>query len=235
MNPIQKFCYKAFCINFCGSSACRRAFLLLHLGIIVATFTIVHWNQLFYRPMSISQNHALAIIVWFLSYIFEYVVILLEGFLKDSEFNEKYKSTIRALCERDTRYKRDHYKWIIFCLLFFDIVYIVITHPFQVACFSPKITCRLRLWSYLHLCRSVLMEFEALIENIDQTVAEVTEEEFLKLQCRYLDLWMVSQLIGDYYVWSLCCILLHIVVDNILYIFWFFTVDFNEPQIFVCK
>lgn len=242
MDPIQKFFYKVICINFCDTNFARRGLFLFHTSVIVSTVSLVYYYRLLSMPMSLSLNHSRAVRVWFFSYIAVYVVIFVEGFIKDNKFNRQYKNVIRVLCEKHSHLGKDYYAWTVYGLLFLDFVYLALTHysyseysSFHDGCLLPKFAGRIRLSSYLYLCQSVLRELKALIRKTENIPENASEEEFLRIQREYSDLWMTSQLIGDFYVWSVCSIFVHTFLDNVLYIFWLFTEDFNEIQYFWCK
>lgn len=246
MDPVQKFLYKLFCINFCGSSCTRRWMLLLHLTVTTATILFVLCNQdiTFTVPLSTNDSgtSSVAVRVWFSCYIFVYMAIYLEGFVKDSVFNRTFNSVIRIVCQKHRDKGTDYYALVIYGLLFLDMLYLVLSYCsnsyyqyLHNSCLLPKLTIRLRLWSYLHLCRSVLLEFEDIIQKVERIPSNATEEELLKVQQEYSDLWMISQLIGDYYVFSLCCIIFYVFFDMIVYFFWFFTIDFADDRYFFCE
>lgn len=242
MDPIQKFFYTAFCINFCSSNTVRRILMLLHMTIAVSIVAFVYYNRLLTMPIAISLSHSRAVCAWFLCYMAQYIVILVEGFLKDSKFTRKYHNAIQVICEKHSEIRSDYDAWFVGFVVFFDLVYLVFTHysvseyqSFHDGCMLSKFTSRIRLWSYLHLCTSVLREFNEVIKKVGNVLENDNEADFRRIQKEYSDLWMISQFIGDYYVWSLCVMFFHTFLDNVLYIFWLLTEDFNDPKIFVCK
>lgn len=246
MDPVQHFWYKLFCINFCNSTATRRWILLLHFSIVVATLLFVHFNHdvAFTVSQSVAdKTSSVAIHVWFLCYISVYIVIIVEGFLKDAELSVQYNSVIKRICQKHCRRGRDYYTLVIYALLFFDLLYFVLCYIansyFQYlhnSCIIPKIVIRLRVWSYFYLARNILLELEELIGKVKRTLqGTAAREELFKLQREFLDLWMISQRIGDFYVWSLCCVVLYIFFDMIVYFFWFFTIDFADERYIFCE
>lgn len=244
MGPLQKLFYNIFCINLIDSPANRRWLLVLHLTMTVATFVFVNLNRetTFIVPFAIEDASSVAVRVWFYFYIGVYVTIFFEGYLKDVKFTQKYNSVIKGICEKQTKTKKDFYTRSIYTLLALDLVYLILSYYSELyyqnlhnACLIPKMTIRLRLWSYLYLCRRVLWEFEGIIERAESIPENGTVEDFLKVQHEYSDLWMVSQFIGDYYVCSLCCILFYVFFDLVVYFSWFFTVDFADDRYYMCK
>lgn len=242
MDPLQKFFFNVFCINFCDSN---KWLLLLHVTISAVTFLFVHLNRddTFNVPFSIRDATSVAVRLWFYFYICVYVQVFVEGYLKDRQFNREYNSVIKSICTRHYKTKKDFYAYSIYTLFLLDLLYLILSYCADLsyqnlhnACLIFKITLRFRLWSYLHLARSVLLEFEViLIAKVQRIPDNATANDFLEVQHEYSKLWTISQFIGDYYVFSLCSILFYVFFDSIVYFSWFFTVDFADHRYFLCE
>lgn len=244
MVPIQKFCYQVFCVNFCDSLARRRICLLLQLAITLTTlvFVIANTENTLNDTLSVNEISYIAVRVWFLCYMSVYIILYLEGFWKGEEFDKTYQTEIKDICKRHAHAGIDCYAGVIFSLLFLDVLYIIMTFSgnsksqyLHNSCLLPKMTIRFRLWSYLHLSRSVLQEFEELIRKFERCADSSTKADFLRLQHEFSYLWKVSQNIGDAYVLSLGLITLYVFFDLVVYMFWLFTIEFAEYRYIACR
>lgn len=244
MDPLRKFSYQIFCINFCESNTARKLLLLFHVANSVATIAYLNLNgdQTFRIPLTKADTSSVALRVWFFCYICVYCIVYVEGFFKDSKFNRQYHQLIEGFCERHQKTGRDYYTAIILAMLLSDLVYLILSlfpnfgyQSLHSLCLIPRVTIRVRLWSYLYICRGVLKELEGIIERVENIPENATREEFLRTQQEYSDLWRVSQIVGDFHVLSLCCSVFHIVLDIVVYSFWLLTVEFANNILFYCK
>lgn len=237
MHSILKFCFQFFCINFCPSDKSRKCLLAVHVANFFATLMLI-LTQHFEIPLFGSDSPAARI--WFFCGISVYTIVFLEGYQKDRQFNRDYSQWMRDLCERHENNGKDYYAFILSLLIFFDFVYIILLHyahslhlVVQYSVLVPKLSMRFRVWSYFRVTRSVLFEFENIIEKVKNTSRSATQEEFLTVQQEYSDLWRTTTIIGENYVLSLCSIFFYISFEVTIYLFWLFTVDFNSQ--FLCE
>lgn len=244
MELFQKFCYQLFCVNFFSSSGHRNFVFALHLTYTIIAALLVKQisDDESSFPKALNHNHTFAAIGWYFCYNGIYTIMILEGFLKDPKFNRRYTKHIKALCEKQYKNRKDYTPLFTWTFVGLDVVYLILMRcsgsyhiAYHNSCVFPKICFRFRLASYLHISRSVLWELEEVIEKLEKISRNATEEEVLKLQHEYSDLWKISQYIGGYYAWSLCFFAFHIFFDVILYLFWFFTVDFADFRRAICE
>lgn len=243
MNSIEKFSYQIFCINFCSTSRQRKCFLALHSTVLAATLIFVNCNSdhTFNVLFKTKNTASTAVRFWFYAYIFIYVVILVEGFWKDVNFQRKYSKAIKEVCER-SRNEMNAYSGVVYGLLIADIAYVVISYLTEShyqylhnSCFFPKLCIRVRLGEYLFFAHPVLKELERIIRRVEELLEDTGGEELLAIQFDYLDLVMMSRDIGDNFVYGLCCILLYIFFDMVVFCYWFITIDFAYKQYYFCK
>ena len=245
MASAQKFLFRLLCINFCESPLERRCLFAFHSAIIAATLVFVHYNRelTFTVPLTVGDTSSVTVRVWFACYMVVYLVVFFEGFWKDNDFQLTFNEKIKETCRRHSHKPgRKFYEGVIVALLLLDLVYMVLSYcdhsHYQYlhnSCMLPKLTIRIRLWGYLFLGRCVLEELSSIIDKVQQMPHNAPEEEWLSVQREYLDLWAISQSIGDFYVWSLCCSIFYVFFDMIVYLFWFFTLDFADDRYFFCE
>lgn len=239
MNSFIKIFFQLFCINFCPSEKRRKFLLALHVTNALVSLILILTKTLDI-PLAFGDTSTVAARIWFLCCISIYAVVFLEGYVKDRQFHRDYDQWMRHLCERYENNGKDYYGVILSSLIFLDMVYIILLHCAESAhlyvhysVLVPKLSMRFRAYSYFQVTRSVLFEFENIIEKVKDISRNATQEELLKVQQEYSDLWRTTTIIGENYVWSLCCVFFYIFFEVTVYLFWLFTVDFNSP--FQCK
>lgn len=237
MDRVLKLCFNIFCINFCASTTIRSWLLLFHVLITFATLKVVLRNRELdlYIPKNLTKNHTVAVYIWIFCYIGVYTVIFIEGFVKDSKLNIIYNSLLIQ-----SKFNQSYYR-ILFCsLIFLDTFFLIITllsdSYYQIlhnSCLIPKLAIRFRLWGYLKLFEGVLKMLKEITLTLES--APISTIKISKCQEQYLQVWKLSQKIGNNYILSLLSLLFHVFFDEVVYIFWSITVDFVDTSKLGCK